>query len=114
MKVAVEGMAFLSHYYKLSVNHLANGLIEYNMNSFNEVILNVIKTNSTLNTFDCYRIGKIRFLNEDYKEAKEWFKEAINRIDNKTTDQMKADVYEILSLTEYELKNFGQAMNYMT
>ena len=116
LTVVIENLASLACLYELDIKNLSNGLIKYNTTSEEEVVFkdNKTRSDSKLNSFDCYSLGNTIFsFNEYFESSEEWLLEAINRSDNKTTIQLLADIYQTLALNEYELNNIIEAIKYM-
>src|ERR1700722_87632 len=65
-----------------------------------------------LNAFDCYLIGKETFDNKEYLNAKQWLTEAIHRLDDMTSDEIIADIFNYLSFCELKIGKPSEAQKY--
>ncbi|CAG2177219.1 unnamed protein product, partial [Oppiella nova] len=65
-----------------------------------------------LNAFDCYLIGKQTFDNKEYLNAKQWLTEAIDRLDDMTSDEIIADIFNYLSFCELKIGKPSESQKY--
>ncbi|CAG2165689.1 unnamed protein product [Oppiella nova] len=109
LKDAAFGVISLVSTYDLDIKSLANGFIRSKTSSGAEVISN---ENQALNAFDCYLIGKQTVDNKEYLNAKQWLTEAVDRLDDVTSDEIIADIFNYLSFCELKIGKPSEAQKY--
>ncbi|CAG2171222.1 unnamed protein product [Oppiella nova] len=111
---AAFGVISLVNTYDLDIKSLANGFIRSKSSSGAEVTSyeNQFKFALSLNAFDCYLIGKQTFDNKEYSNAKQWLTEAVDRLDDMTSDEIIADIFNYLSFCELKIGKPSEAQKY--
>ncbi|CAG2171637.1 unnamed protein product [Oppiella nova] len=109
---AAIGVINLVNTYDLDIKSLANGFIRSKSSSGAEVTSHENQSKLALNTFDCYLIGKQSFDNKEYLNAKQWLKEAVHRLDDMTSDEIIADIFNYLSFFEQKIGKPSEAQKY--
>ncbi|CAG2182029.1 unnamed protein product, partial [Oppiella nova] len=112
LKDAAFGVISLVNTYDLDIKSLANGFIRSKTSSGAEVTSNRNQSKYALNAFDCYLIGKQTFDNKEYLNAKKWLTEAIDRLDDMTSDEIIADIFNYLSFCELKSGKPSEAQKY--
>ncbi|CAG2171722.1 unnamed protein product [Oppiella nova] len=112
LKDAAYGVISLINTYDLDIKSLANGFIRSKTSSGAEVTSNGNQSKYALNAFDCYLIGKQTFDNKEYSDAKQWLTEAIDRLDDMTSDEIIADIFNYLSFCELKSGKISGAQKY--
>ena len=93
MTGAVESYDNLIYFYEQNISSAVNGLIEYKTSSGEQKAFKSL-SNQSFDAFDCLTIGKQSFNNLDYNYAIIWFNEALNRVDNNTSANIEAEIYQ--------------------
>ncbi|CAG2172311.1 unnamed protein product, partial [Oppiella nova] len=112
IKDAAFGVISLVNTYELDIKSLANGFIRSKTSSSAEVTSHENQSKYALNAFDCYLIGKQTFDNKEYSNAKQWLTEAVDRLDDMTSDEIIADIFNYLSFCELKVGKPSEAQKY--
>ncbi|CAG2168774.1 unnamed protein product [Oppiella nova] len=112
LKDAAFGVISLVNTYDLDIKSLENGFIRSKTSSAAEVTSYENKSNIALNAFDCYLIGKQTFDNKEYLNAKQWLTEAVERLNDMTSDETIADIFNYLSFCELKTGKPSEAQKY--
>ena len=111
---AAFGVISLVNTYDLDIKSLANGFIRSKTSSGAEVTSHENQSKVALNAFDCYLIGKQTFDNKEYSNAKQWLTEAVDSLDDMTSDEIIADIYKLLSSCEENIRNSNETQTHKT
>ncbi|CAG2176441.1 unnamed protein product [Oppiella nova] len=109
---AAYGVISLVNTYDLDIKSLVNGFIRYKTSSGAEVTSYENQSKVALNAFDCYLIGKQTYDNNEYLNAKQWLTEAVERLDDMTSDETIADILKYLSFCELKIGKPSEAQKY--
>ncbi|CAG2179944.1 unnamed protein product, partial [Oppiella nova] len=112
LKDTAFGVISLVSTYDLDIKSLANGFIRSKTSSGAEVTSHQNQYKYALNAFDCYLIGKQTFDNKEYLNAKQWLIEAVDRLDDVTSDEIIADIFNYLSFCELKIGKPSEAQKY--
>ncbi|CAG2179015.1 unnamed protein product, partial [Oppiella nova] len=91
---------------------IAGHVIQSKTSSGAEVTSNESQSKYALNAFDCYLIGKQTFDNREYSNAKQWLTEAVDRLDDMTSDEIIANIFNYLSFCEQKIGKPSEAQKY--
>ena len=109
---AAFGVISLVNTYDLDIESLVNRFIRSKTSSGAKVISYENQSKVALNAFDCYLIGKQTFDNKEYLNAKQWLTEAVDRLDDMTSDETIADIFNYLSFCELKFGKPSEAQKY--
>ncbi|CAG2174023.1 unnamed protein product [Oppiella nova] len=112
LKDTAFGVISLVNTYDLDIKSLANGFIRSKTTSGAEVTSYENQSKYALNAFDCYLIGKQTIDNKEYLNAKQWLTEAVERLDEMTSDEIIADIFNYLSFCELKIGKPNEAHKY--
>ncbi|CAG2174892.1 unnamed protein product, partial [Oppiella nova] len=112
LKDTAFGVISLVNTYDLDIKSLANGFIRSKTSSGVEVTSHENQSKVALNAFDCYLIGKQTFHNKKYLNAKQWLTEAVDRLDDMTSDEIIAEIFNYLSFCEQKIGKPSEAQKY--
>ncbi|CAG2178498.1 unnamed protein product, partial [Oppiella nova] len=112
LKDAAFGVISLVNTYELDIKSIANGFIRSKTSSGAEVSSHENQSKVALNAFDCYLIGKQTFDNKEYSNAKQWLTEAVDRLDDMTSDEIISDIFNYLLFCELKVRKPSEAQKY--
>ncbi|CAG2114617.1 unnamed protein product [Medioppia subpectinata] len=113
---AVSGVINLVKTYKLDVGLVSTGLIEY-MTTFGEQKVFTQTDTNMLTSFDCFTIGRQSYDSQQYMDSIQWLETALMRAsieDSGVSMELRADILKYMSLSYYKLKDYEEAIKYMT